>query len=226
MALNTYASLQTSIASWIKRSGDADLTDVIPDLITLAEERIARDLADSPALRVTQTGITLDQGEDTFKLPVGTIGLRALTVTSPIVRDVPVGSYNRMVIDTQLDGSYTGPPERAGISGGDSAGQMTITVFPTADQAYTLTAVYSLLEPLTDINTANIILLRAPSIYLYGALLEAEHWAVNDERAPIWGARYAAAVGDFMSQRMHGDMLMTTEVAAMTGRSGFNITTG
>ena len=41
MALATYTDLQASVANWLHRT---DLTDVIPDLIVLAEARIARDL--------------------------------------------------------------------------------------------------------------------------------------------------------------------------------------
>ena len=37
----TYTGLQASIASWLHRS---DLTAIIPDLIVLAEARLARDL--------------------------------------------------------------------------------------------------------------------------------------------------------------------------------------
>jgi len=40
MAISTYSELKTAVANWLDRS---DLTDVIPDFITLAETRHKRD---------------------------------------------------------------------------------------------------------------------------------------------------------------------------------------
>ncbi len=41
MSLSTYSDLQTSIANYLARS---DLTSIIPDFITLAENRLRREL--------------------------------------------------------------------------------------------------------------------------------------------------------------------------------------
>jgi len=43
MSLANYTDLLASVATWLNRT---DLTSVIPDFVTLAEERIARDLAE------------------------------------------------------------------------------------------------------------------------------------------------------------------------------------
>ena len=42
---------------------------------------------------------------------------------------------------------------------------------------------------LTDAAATNWLLTAHPDLYLFGALVEAEMFGVNDERAPLWKAR-------------------------------------
>ena len=56
MALTTYATLQTAIGDWLNR---ADLTSVIPDLITLAEAQFQRQIRHRK--QITRSTATLDQ---------------------------------------------------------------------------------------------------------------------------------------------------------------------
>jgi len=41
MAINTFATLKTAVANWLNRD---DLTDRIPEFISLAESRLSREL--------------------------------------------------------------------------------------------------------------------------------------------------------------------------------------
>ena len=56
MALDTYSSLKTAVATWLHR---ADLASYITDFVTLAEERISRDLANVEAMWVQSSPIAL-----------------------------------------------------------------------------------------------------------------------------------------------------------------------
>ena len=44
MALGTYSELQSAVANWLARPGDATLVPFIPDFVRLAEARLARAL--------------------------------------------------------------------------------------------------------------------------------------------------------------------------------------
>src|SRR5205085_11367804 len=68
----TYTGLQSSVANWLNRS---DLTALIPDFITLAEERLNR------ALRVRQMEVSLDEtaiADNIIAVPVGTVAVKSL----------------------------------------------------------------------------------------------------------------------------------------------------
>jgi hypothetical protein len=48
--------------------------------------------------------------------------------------------------------------------------------------------------PLSDAAPINSILTAYPQIYLYGALLQAEAFVMNDQRLAIWQSAYTRAV--------------------------------
>jgi hypothetical protein len=50
--------------------------------------------------------------------------------------------------------------------------------------------------PLSDVAPVNEILATYPELYLYGALIEAEPYLVNDERIGIWKGFWDEAVRD------------------------------
>ena len=54
---------------------------------------------------------------------------------------------------------------------------------------------YKDFSPLSASNANNWILTSYPDVYLYGALLEASPYLVEDQRVDVWAQLYAAAVG-------------------------------
>ena len=82
MAINDYASLQSAVARWLART---DLTDSIPDFISLAEARINRDLR--VRQMISTTGVTASSGS--FNLPADFI--------SPVLLKTSVGGIEREV---------------------------------------------------------------------------------------------------------------------------------
>jgi hypothetical protein len=222
MALDTYTNLKAAVASWLHRT---DLTTQIVDFITLAEQSISDDLAGSDSMVVVQAGIALAQGASSFTLPIGARGLRTLRTTSPYATVVPIVSYTRMISETDGDSSITGAPGMAALVGNPgSAGTLTVKVYPTADQAYTLEATYENgVVPLSGAVASNFVLARAPSIYLAATMREAHLYMMDEERAGIWAGRYMAAIEAFKAQRWTGDVKLRTELA---GSDSFDITTG
>jgi hypothetical protein len=57
---------------------------------------------------------------------------------------------------------------------------------PTPDAVYEVEMYYYALPALSSTNTSNWLLEKYPDIYIYGTLLEAEVYLMNDPRLPIW----------------------------------------
>jgi hypothetical protein len=66
MAIATYSDLKTKVASWGRRAGNATFVAEVPDIITLAEARLNREL---PAVETDQT-------------LTGTIGSRRIDISA------------------------------------------------------------------------------------------------------------------------------------------------
>ena len=74
MAFTTYSDLKTSVANYLNRE---DLTAVIPDFITLTENRLNRDLRVRVNLIRAET--TTTSGTDFYNLPTDLIEIRNIT---------------------------------------------------------------------------------------------------------------------------------------------------
>ncbi|MGA7486809.1 MAG: hypothetical protein WBW74_07715, partial [Xanthobacteraceae bacterium] len=64
----------------------------------------------------------------------------------------------------------------------------TLKIMPIDDSALELDY-FRKIAALSDGAPANWLLGAHPDLYLFGALVEAEMFGVNDERAPLWKAR-------------------------------------
>ena len=84
MALTNYADLKATIAKYLARD---DLTDVIPDFIVLAENRLRRELRIRQMLTVATA--TTTGGDSKLGLPSDFLEMRDIHVAS-----VPVGSMS------------------------------------------------------------------------------------------------------------------------------------
>jgi len=182
MALSSYTELKTTVANYLARS---DLTDVIPDFIRLAEERLRRDLRIRQML-VVATALTTG-GDSTVGLPSDFLEMRDIHVDlDPIV---------------QL--SYKAPNAfyasgKSTLSGRPTTYTVLASEFqlaPIPDSAYTLQMLYYAKPPLlSDTNPSNIFLANCPDALLYASLGEAEPYIMNDARLQTWAALYDRSV--------------------------------
>jgi hypothetical protein len=187
MSLDTYANLKTSIANFLKRS---DLTSIIPDFITLAETKIARDLLDKRKFKYVPRDMEgLDTGTlaEEIDLPDGYKATKSFKV---IINDVeqpldfvPPG-YETDGLAYTLDGEKLKLLNLSGIS---------------ADYEWKYLTSF---DPLSDIVTSNWLLVAAPDIYLYGALVESAPYIKDDARLQTWGGKYAQGLEDYASAVM------------------------
>lgn len=184
MALNTYAALQASIASWLNRE---DLTAQIPDFIALAEARFNRELRVNAMLQRDYTTATGSY----VQLPSDWLQHVSITVTSPS------DTYEALTYigaeeyyDRRNDG-LTGTPRYYTIIDDN------ILLLPAPTSNVTLEIVYyGQIPALSTTNTSNWLLARSPDLYLYGSLIAAEAFLQNDERLPIWSAAVDKAISD------------------------------
>lgn len=188
MALSTFAELQASIAGWLIDRDD--LTARILDFITLAEERANRDLRTRH--QVTVATLVPVTGTRAVALPSGYLESQALTLNSN-----PKKSLQFLSIPTftaNYISSTNGSPEAFTVVG------TNLWLGPTPEDATTLELVYyAAVAALSTTATTNWLLTNYPSVYLYGALLEAAPYLGEDPRTDVWGQMFDRAVGKVQS---------------------------
>ena len=186
MALGTFTELKDALADWLDRS---DLTDRIPDFITLAEARLNRDLRIRPM--EVRSSMETTAGQRYFNLPGGYLQMRNMQINSnPIT---PLEYITPEMLDRLYGSDTTGKPKAYTLIGDE------IQLAPIPDSDYTVEmAFYEKFTPLGDgtsgTTTSNWLTLNAPDVLLYGALLEAEPFIKNDERVNLWINAYNSAI--------------------------------
>lgn len=179
MALASYSDLKSAVADWLART---DLTSRIPDFITLAESRVNRELR----VREMVSQVTGTVGTATLAIPSDFIEVLRFTLDTET--DAPL-EY-RPVDDSEHRAASlsSGPPAWFSVIGG----QFRLYPQPDGDYAYMLDY-YAQLPALSDSNTTNWLLEKAPDVYLFGALAEAAPFLLDDQRLMLWDGRFQTA---------------------------------
>ena len=185
MALATYTDLLASVAAWLNRS---DLTAVIPDFVTLAEGRIARDLR--LRKQVVNTTLSTVAGVQSVTLPSDFLEAENLTLSGtspPGALTVVTPEY----IDRKYpDAYYTAQPLVYTIIGD------ALVFGPTPDGVYTVALSYY--QRFTALATAstNWLLTNHPTVYLNACLVEGSAYLMDADKAQAYESRYQAAIND------------------------------
>ena len=196
MAFSTYSELKTSIANFLARD---DLTSQIPDFIRLAEARMSRELdARSMEKRATATTVA---GDGYISLPTDLREIRNVQLNTDPAKTLEY--YTVQMINTDYAGQGQGKPKAYSIVGTE------ILLKPTPDAAYTLEIVYGEnVQALSDEDTNNTILLRHPDAYLYGSLMNAYTYLMDEQRASQY---------DQLFTRIMNEIIRDTEKARYGG---------
>ena len=188
MAINTYSTLQTAVANWLDRN---DLTDRIPEFISLAEATFNRVLR----LRAMETTVadTTPSGSKEDALPTGYLQMREVHLaTTPVVS---LSYITPEIMYRIRAGSTSGKPNSYTIVGDN------ILFGPTPDGAYDYSMTYyKAFDALSDAAPTNWLITNAPDLYLYGALLQAEPFLMNDERVALWERGVRQVINDLQQQ--------------------------
>ena len=188
MAINTYSTLQTAVANWLDRS---DLTDRVPEFIALAEATFNRVLR----LRAMETTVadTTPSGSKEDALPTGYLQMREIPLTTTPV--VSLAYITPEIMYRIRAGSTSGKPNSYTIVGDN------ILFGPTPDGVYDYSMTYyKSFDALADGTQTNWLILNAPDLYLYGTLLQAEPFLMNDQRVPLWERGVRQVINDLQNQ--------------------------
>ena len=182
MSFTSYADLQTSIAGYLARS---DLTSQIPDFIRLSELRLRRDLRIRQMLKSVTTATVA--ADNTVELPSDFLEVRDLFIVGNPVQ--PLTYYSPSAFNRNARTWEVGKPRDYTVLAND------FQLAPIPDTVYTVQMLYFAAPAfLSDTNTSNVFLANTPDALLYGALLEAAPWLMDDARLNTWGSLFDRAM--------------------------------
>ena len=188
MAIGTYSELQTAVANWLDRD---DLTDRIPEFIALAEARMNRVLR----LRLMESKYTASTvaSQRNYALPTSYVQMRNFQLnTSPTTA---LAYVTPEIYDRLWGGSDSGTPQFYTIV----AGELQLGPIPASIMTMEM-LFYKKITALSISSPTGQMLSDNPDIYLYGALLEAEPFIMNDERIQVWMHGFEAGVANLQEQ--------------------------
>lgn len=192
MSFSNYSELQTSIAGYLARS---DLTTQIPDFIRLAEIRLRRDLRVRQML--SSTTLTCVAGTPTVSIPSDFLQVSDFIVTGNPVQ--ALNYYTPAMFSRNTRSSDGGKPKDYTILAS------SFVLAPIPDSAQTLNLVYyAAPEFLSNTNTTNSFVTVCPDLLLYGSLIEAEPWLMNDARINTWGTMFDRAMSSLTTSDEQG----------------------
>ena len=99
------------------------------------------------------------------------------------------------IYDRLWGGSTSGTPKFYTIL----ANEVSLGPIPASVQEVEM-LFYKKFDNLSGSVATNWLITNAPDIYLYGSMLEAEPFIMNDERVPLWAAALERGVGDLQEQ--------------------------
>ncbi len=184
MAINTFTTLKSAIADFLNRD---DLTSAIENFIALAESQINRDIRHWKM--ETRASGQQSASDEYMQIPADWMETIRFHVTDNGTSPLDLMSRAAMADKRSANEDTTGTPTH--YAHADSQFQLWPTPSSTTN---TELLYYAKPTALSSSNADNWLLLEAPDVYLYGALLHSAPYLGEDERIAIWAQMYSAAV--------------------------------
>lgn len=185
MSLSTYSELKISVANYLNRS---DLTDVIPDFITLTENRLNRELR--VRANMVRATTTTTSGTAFYDLPSDLIELRNITY------DTSSSSYALTYLSPESSSREYGSTGNGFPRAYTNLGK-NIKLAPTPDGAYTININYfQKLNSLSDSVTSNDVLTEFPDLYLFGSCMEGAIYLNDTEQTQRFASIFQATLDE------------------------------
>jgi hypothetical protein len=179
-AFTTYTDLKSTIADYLART---DLTSQITTFITLAENRLRRDLRIRTMLKVVTTSTAA--GDPTVSMPTDFLEMRDIHIESSPIQTIVYQNPSNFFRNTKASTADSGSPKFYTVMGSE------FQFAPIPDSAYTLKMVYYAAPSYLSADiSSNVFLTSCPDLLLYAALGEAEPYLMNDARVTTWAQLY------------------------------------
>lgn len=200
MSISTYAELKSAVADWLNRR---DLTSQIPSFIAFAEADISRKVKHW----LNEKRVSTSLNEQYEILPDD--WLETIRLEHEDGTEIRLVSSVDMA-DLQTRYPTSGKPTHYLVTAGQ------IKLHPAPDGEYPVFLTYSARIPsLSDTATTNWLLTNHPDILLYGALIHASPYLVDDARVATWSALYLSAIDGINKQseaaKYSGPLVMRTK---------------
>lgn len=202
--ISSYSTLLTEVATWLARS---NLTSAIPGFVQNWEEKFLRQPKNFGPWMETTLSVAIST---TAAVPSDYRALKIAYLD---------GQSNRPLIASSLEQVLMAYPRASG------AGQpkwiardgANFVFGPVPSGSYTLNGTYyakpTLLRNFAADAAAHFLIVNAPDLLLYGALLEAQPYLMNDKRLPVWQGFHDKALMDYRDlmrvQGMSGGSMQT-----------------
>lgn len=181
MAITNYAELQTAVTNWLHR---ADLASIVPDLITLGETRIFREVR----VRVMESALSGTISSGVMAVPADYLELKSAYIDYTPVQQLQRSTPSQIYTEYPLR-SATCKPTRIAREG-------TNFIFgPYPDGDYPVKGIYYA-QPTAISSSANALFVANPDLYLFAALSEASAFIKNDSRIALWEQKYESVKAD------------------------------
>jgi hypothetical protein len=182
MPFSNYGELKTSIAGWLNRT---DLEPIIPDFIALAEAVFRRDIRHwmmEDRSTAPLTGRYLER-------PQGWLETIRVTLATGNTTSLDLISRQAMADKREESMNATGTPQFY------THVENSFEYCPSPDGEYTVQLHYfKEVTRLAADADSNWLLTDHPDAYLYGSLLHAGPYLIEDERVATWSQLFGAAV--------------------------------
>lgn len=204
--ISSYSTLLTEVASWLARS---DLTAAIPGFVQNFEERFFRNPQNYGPWMHSALSVSFSS--------TATVPSDCLTVKIAYLN----GQSERPLIASSLEQVLTAYPRTGSGKPRWFARDGSTFVFgPVPDGTYTLNGVYfakpTLLRSYASDAAAHWLVVNAPDLLLFGSLMEAQGYVMNDKRFPFWFDKYNEALMEYRAlmkaQNVSGGSMQTLVV--------------
>lgn len=184
-AIPSYTDLQNEVNSWLDRD---DLAAKVPTFIAMVEARINRDLR----LPEMEHETDLSAKGETVALPDDFLAMRTLYIEgSP---DRPL----RAMAPNAVAANYNGAAGTPTAYVQNARKSLQLVPPPTGDLLLRM-RYYKRLEPLSDSNPRNWLLMYHPGVYLYGGLAYATAFLQDKEAVALWASAYEEEIAGIES---------------------------
>jgi len=194
-----YTSLQTAVSDYLARS---DLTSFLPLFVQNFEERFYRDPLNVGAWMESALNISNDATTGLAAVPTDYLRLKNAYLSGILAPPLVRVSLEQLYARYPRSGTLSQPQYIARDGSNFVFG-------PVPSGSYTIVGTYYakpvLLRNFASDAAAHWLIVNAPDLLLYGALLEAEPFLKNDQRVVLWKSAYDMALDTYRRMQAEED---------------------